>query len=168
MFSRATIALLIGGLAGAALLPAATSPPPKKKTTYAKGTASKGRVYKRTVPKAAPKAGTSRAVARKTSTPAAKTTTATRRTTRSTTLHASQRVTPRSTWRASQAAPTPDRYKEIQTALAQKGYLHGEASGRWDQESIDALRRFQQDQNLEANGKLDSLSIIALGLGPKY
>jgi peptidoglycan hydrolase-like protein with peptidoglycan-binding domain len=65
-------------------------------------------------------------------------------------------------------APTPDRYKEIQDALAKKGYLHGEATGAWDQESADALRRFQQDQNLQPSGKLDSLSLIALGLGPKH
>jgi hypothetical protein len=73
-----------------------------------------------------------------------------------------------SKWRPGQMAPTADRYKEIQSALAQKGYLHGEASGVWNQDSADALRRFQQDQNLQASGKLDSLSIIALGLGPKY
>jgi hypothetical protein len=30
------------------------------------------------------------------------------------------------------------------------------------------LRRFQQEQNLEPSGKIDSLSLIALGLGPKY
>jgi len=65
-------------------------------------------------------------------------------------------------------APTPDRYKEIQDALARRGYLHGDATGAWDQESADALRRFQQDQNLEPSGKLNSLSIIALGLGPKH
>jgi peptidoglycan hydrolase-like protein with peptidoglycan-binding domain len=64
--------------------------------------------------------------------------------------------------------PTPERYKEIQQALAKRGYLHGEASGKWDQESVDALRRFQHDQNLEPSGKLNSLSLIALGLGPKY
>jgi len=71
-------------------------------------------------------------------------------------------------WHPGQAAPTPERYKEIQEALAKKGYLHGEASGVWNEDSADALRRFQQDQNLQASGKLDSLSIIALGLGPKY
>ena len=75
---------------------------------------------------------------------------------------------PHSSWRAGQTAPTPGRYKEIQEALAKKGYLHGEATGVWNQDSEDALRRFQQDQNLQASGKLDSLSIIALGLGPKY
>ena len=76
--------------------------------------------------------------------------------------------TPSRSWRAGQTAPTPDRYKEIQAALAKKGYLHGEPTGKWDDESADALRRFQKDQNLQPNGKLDSLSIIALGLGPKY
>ena len=63
--------------------------------------------------------------------------------------------------------PTPDRYREIQQALAQKGYLRGEPSGRWDADSMDALKRFQNDQNLDASGKLDSLSLIALGLGPQ-
>jgi peptidoglycan hydrolase-like protein with peptidoglycan-binding domain len=75
---------------------------------------------------------------------------------------------PTRTWRAGQMAPTPDRYKEIQDALAKRGYLHGEATGAWDQESADALRRFQQDQNLQPSGKLNSLSLIALGLGPKH
>ena len=78
------------------------------------------------------------------------------------------RRAPTSTWRAGQMEPTPDRYKEIQEALAQRGYLHEEATGKWDQESGDALRRFQQDQSIEPSGKLDSLSLIALGLGPKH
>lgn len=74
----------------------------------------------------------------------------------------------RTAWHPGQTAPTPDRYKEIQEALAKKGYLHGDATGVWNADSADALRRFQQDQNLSASGKLDSLSLIALGLGPKY
>jgi peptidoglycan hydrolase-like protein with peptidoglycan-binding domain len=78
------------------------------------------------------------------------------------------RRAPTGTWRAGQMAPTPDRYKEIQDALAKRGYLHGEATGAWDQESADALRRFQQDQNLQPSGKLNSLSLIALGLGAKH
>ena len=85
-----------------------------------------------------------------------------------TTHHTATKRAPVRAWRAGQTAPTPDRYKEIQTALAQKGYLHAEASGKWDQESADALSRFQKDQNLDATGKVNSLSIIALGLGPKY
>ena len=71
-------------------------------------------------------------------------------------------------WRSRQLVPTPERYTEIQQALVQKGYLQGPATGKWDQSSTDALRRFQKEQNLEASGKIDSLSLIALGLGPKY
>lgn len=73
-----------------------------------------------------------------------------------------------STWRSRQLAPTPERYKEIQSALAHRGYLKKDASGVWDADSTDALKRFQQDQSLEASGKLNSLSLIALGLGPKH
>jgi len=32
---------------------------------------------------------------------------------------------------------------------------------------VEALKRFQASQNIDANGKINSLSLIALGLGPK-
>ena len=71
-------------------------------------------------------------------------------------------------WRTTQRTPTPERYKEIQQALASKGYLQTDApSGVWDTSSVLALKKFQQDQNLDASGKIDSLSLIALGLGPR-
>jgi peptidoglycan hydrolase-like protein with peptidoglycan-binding domain len=66
-----------------------------------------------------------------------------------------------------QQQPAPERYKEIQQALADKGYFSGSPDGAWSATSTDALKRFQHDQNLNEDGKLDSLSIIALGLGPK-
>lgn len=69
--------------------------------------------------------------------------------------------------RSTQQAPTRDRYREIQQALASKGYLQGEATGEWGPDSAEALKRFQGDQNLTPDGKLNSLSLIALGLGPK-
>ena len=73
------------------------------------------------------------------------------------------------TWRNRQLAPSADRYREIQQALASKGYLQAEqATGTWDQNSLDALKRFQMEQNLEPSGKINSLSLIALGLGPKH
>ncbi len=73
------------------------------------------------------------------------------------------------TWRNRQLAPTPDRYHEIQQALASRGYLQpDQATGAWDQNSADALKRFQQEQNIDASGKINSLSLIALGLGPKH
>ena len=74
---------------------------------------------------------------------------------------------PVQSWRARQQAPTPDRYKQIQEALAAKGYLKAEPSGVWNGASTEALRRFQADQKLEPSGKLNSLSLIALGLGPR-
>lgn len=66
-----------------------------------------------------------------------------------------------------QQQPTPDRYKEIQQALQDRGYFGGPVDGTWGPSSIDALKRFQHDQNLVEDGKIGSLSIIALGLGPK-
>jgi Putative peptidoglycan binding domain len=71
------------------------------------------------------------------------------------------------TWQNRQLAPTPDRYREIQQALIDKGYLKSEASGVWDAQSADALRQFQTDQKLSPTGKLSAASLIALGLGPK-
>ena len=72
------------------------------------------------------------------------------------------------TWRNRQLTPTPERYKQIQQALSSKGYLSPEqATGKWDDTSTAALRKFQADQNLDANGKINSLSLIALGLGPQ-
>jgi hypothetical protein len=66
-----------------------------------------------------------------------------------------------------QVAPTPERYKDIQAALVEKGYLHGEPTGVWDADSVDALRHFQTDQKLTATGKISAASLIGLGLGPK-
>jgi len=69
---------------------------------------------------------------------------------------------------SAQQQPTPERYKEIQQALADKGYFGGAANGAWGSESVDALKRFQHDQSLPEDGKIGSLSLIALGLGPKH
>lgn len=78
-------------------------------------------------------------------------------------------VAPRTTWRNRQMAPTTDRYKEIQEALVARGYMRAEdAQGAWGDASTDALKRFQTDQNLESSGKINSLSLIALGLGPRH
>jgi hypothetical protein len=74
----------------------------------------------------------------------------------------------RVTWRNRQMSPSPDRYREIQGALAAKGFLSPEeATGTWNQTSSDALKNFQSEQNLESSGKINSLSLIALGLGPR-
>ena len=66
-------------------------------------------------------------------------------------------------------APAPERYKEIQDALVTKGYLSAEdANGSWNPASTEALKKFQGEQNLESSGKINALSLIALGLGPKH
>jgi len=68
---------------------------------------------------------------------------------------------------AGQLRPAPERYAEIQRALKQRGYYEGDTDGKWDDASTAALKRFQGEQNLKQDGKIGSLSLIALGLGPK-
>ena len=70
--------------------------------------------------------------------------------------------------RPSQQTPTSDRYMQIQQALADRGYFKGPVDGNWDRESVDAMKRFQKDQNLTSDGKISSLALIGLGLGPKH
>ena len=88
--------------------------------------------------------------------------TASRRTTSKSKRHVASRR------RSYQQTPTPERYKEIQQAMASKGYFQGEVNGEWKSDSVDALKRFQAEQNLTPDGKLSALSLIALGLGPKH
>ena len=64
-----------------------------------------------------------------------------------------------------QKAPTPDRIREIQSALAREGVYKGQPTGKWDVASIDAMKRFQSSQGLPVTGKLDALSLQKLGLG---
>ena len=66
-----------------------------------------------------------------------------------------------------QTAPTPERYQEIQQAMVAKGYGPQAPNGVWGPEWSSALKRYQQDQKLEATGRLNSMSLITLGLGPK-
>src|SRR5205823_1186933 len=54
--------------------------------------------------------------------------------------------------------PSAERYKDIQAALSGRGYFSGPVDGVWGASSTDALKRFQHDQNLAEEGKLDSLS----------
>jgi Putative peptidoglycan binding domain len=69
-------------------------------------------------------------------------------------------------WHPRQMTPTPERYREIQQALVDKGYLKSEPTGVWDAQSIDALRQFQADKKLSVTGRISSASLISLGLGP--
>ena len=86
---------------------------------------------------------------------------AARRKSKATARPAAKSYTPR------QATPTPERYKEIQQALVDKGYLKSEPNGVWGADSTEALRQFQTDQKLTATGKITASALIGLGLGPK-
>ena len=58
---------------------------------------------------------------------------------------------------------------QIQQALSGKGFLDADAvTGSWGQSSVDALKKFQQAQNIPVTGKINSMSLIALGLGPNH
>ncbi len=86
---------------------------------------------------------------------------------------AHKRSTKRSRSRAApkpsyQTHPDPERYQEIQKALADRGYFRGEVNGTWGDDSTDALKRFQADQKLPDDGKINALTLIGLGLGPKH
>ena len=64
-----------------------------------------------------------------------------------------------------QKAPTPERIREIQTALAREGAYTGEPNGKWDAASVEAMKRFQAAHGLNPTGKFDALSLQKLGLG---
>jgi peptidoglycan hydrolase-like protein with peptidoglycan-binding domain len=67
-----------------------------------------------------------------------------------------------------QLHPDPERYQQIQQALADRGYFKGQVNGQWGDDSVDALKRFQIEQKLDPDGKISALSLIGLGLGPKH
>jgi hypothetical protein len=68
---------------------------------------------------------------------------------------------------ARQQQPSTDRYREIQQALVDRGFLNSEANGVWGPEWVQALKQYQAQGNLPVTGKLNSRTLIGLGLGPK-
>jgi peptidoglycan hydrolase-like protein with peptidoglycan-binding domain len=64
-----------------------------------------------------------------------------------------------------QMTPTPQRITEIQEALAKNGALNTTPSGKWDDSTTEAMRRFQAAHGLNPSGKLDARSLNELGLG---
>lgn len=67
-----------------------------------------------------------------------------------------------------QQSITDDRAREIQQALIRARYLDGEPSGTWDQQSRDAMTRFQNDNGWQSKVVPDSRALIKLGLGPDH
>ncbi len=64
-----------------------------------------------------------------------------------------------------QKTPTPDRIKEIQLALSREGAYSGEPTGKWDNATIEAMKKYQGDNGITPTGKIDALTINKLGLG---
>lgn len=59
-----------------------------------------------------------------------------------------------------------ERAQSIQEALIREHYLTGEATGKWNQASEDAMRRYQGDRGWQTKTVPDSRALIKLGLGP--
>ncbi len=139
-YSAIVFASLLAALLGFALLtPAATTRSPSKSKSTGKAAAKKAPAKAKSVKSTAARLSKSK----------------------------STKKTPAVTWRTRQQAPTPDRYKEIQQALVDKGYLKSEPSGVWDADSSAAMQRFQMDHQLGATGKITAPALIGLGLGGK-
>ncbi len=68
--------------------------------------------------------------------------------------------------RLAQLRLEPSRAKEIQQALIQAGYLHEEPTGKWDDQTREAMRRYQIDHGFNATGLPEAKSLMNLGLGP--
>jgi murein L,D-transpeptidase YcbB/YkuD len=64
-----------------------------------------------------------------------------------------------------QMAPTSDRITEIQQALAKDGSYSAAPTGKWDDNTVDAMKKFQTTHALNPSGKLDARTLEKLGLG---
>lgn len=58
--------------------------------------------------------------------------------------------------------------QQIQEALIRENYLHGSPSGKWDDGTQVALRRYQADNGWQSKTVPDSRALIKLGLGPNH
>ena len=63
---------------------------------------------------------------------------------------------------------SPDRAREIQSALIREHYLDGQPSGEWDQKTKEALARYQSDNGWQTKYIPDARALIKLGLGPSH
>jgi hypothetical protein len=67
-----------------------------------------------------------------------------------------------------QKAIESERAQQIQEALIREHYMEGEPSGKWDDATQSALRRYQADQGWQSKSVPDSRALIKLGLGPNH
>jgi peptidoglycan hydrolase-like protein with peptidoglycan-binding domain len=98
-------------------------------------------------------------------TPASKSSTPTKTSARSTHSSRGAKSSRRTHKVKGQAAPTPERIDEIQQALARNGAYEAVTSGKWDDSTTEAMRKFQTAHGLNPTGKLDAPTLQKLGLG---
>jgi hypothetical protein len=67
-----------------------------------------------------------------------------------------------------QKAIESERAHQIQEALIREHYMEGQPSGKWDDATQAALRRYQADQGWQSKSVPDSRALIKLGLGPSH
>lgn len=96
---------------------------------------------------------------------AAQTQTSKSKTSASSKSHGTTKKTSRKKKDKGQAAPTSDRITEIQQALAKDGSYSAAPSGKWDDNTVAAMKNFQTTHALNASGKLDARTLEKLGLG---
>lgn len=112
---------------------------------------------------------TTRPAATKSSRPASKRALAkpgTRKTTRTTSARGRRRRKETFRYRLSRLKLQPERITEIQQALTRAGYLNQEPTGKWDDPTRDAMRRYQEANGFPNTGLPEAKSLMKLGLGP--
>ena len=68
--------------------------------------------------------------------------------------------------RLAQLKMQPERVEEIQQALIRVGYLKEEPTGKWDDPTLEATRRYQEDNGFSTTGLPEAKTLMKLGLGP--
>lgn len=69
-------------------------------------------------------------------------------------------------WRMPGMHIAPERTEQIQQALIQAGDLHELPTGRWDPQTRDAMKLYQQSNGFSTTGLPDAKSLMKMGLGP--
>ena len=67
-----------------------------------------------------------------------------------------------------QQAIDPARATEIQQALIREHYMDGEATGKWDANTVAAMQKYQAAHGWQTKLTPDSRALKKLGLGPDY